>query len=197
MTEVAAAPKDSYPGAVGTDRRSWRASGACRTRVGPDSRTQLRGLGRLSPSLWSTRPSGVELLRESGTRAGICSSPQLPPYCSSFPCGDPSSPCVHTGGPAALRGARVAMPGGHRRRRPAGPAADKLRDAGQSIHASPGQPGGPSRPAGVIRLTAARRHVTLTSLRWQPAADSIMPARRWRSGQRRETASILSAGIRR
>ncbi len=35
------------------------------------------------------------------------------------------------------------------------------------------------------------------SLRWRPVADSIMPARRWPSGQRRATASILSAGIRR
>ncbi len=35
------------------------------------------------------------------------------------------------------------------------------------------------------------------ALRWQPAAGSVMPARRWPSGQRRETVSILSAGIRR
>src|SRR5208283_5566782 len=35
------------------------------------------------------------------------------------------------------------------------------------------------------------------SLRWQPAADSIMPVRRWPSGQRRETASVPSAGYRR
>ena len=46
----------------------------------------------------------------------------------------PHSP--HTGGPAALRGARMALPGRHRRRRPAGPAAGQLRDAGPGIHAS-------------------------------------------------------------
>jgi len=50
--------------------------------------------------------------------------------------GDPPPARPRSGGPAALRSARMAMPWGHHRWRPPGPAARKLRDAGQSIHAS-------------------------------------------------------------
>ena len=45
----------------------------------------------------------------------------------------------------------VALPGGHRRRRPARPAAGGLRDAGQSIHASHRQPGAVA-PAGHVAI---------------------------------------------
>jgi hypothetical protein len=110
-------------------------------------------VGRLGKSvvLWRRHPRPAPSSATS-SGSGVSMAPSARPgHCRrTVPVslmGGPSSACPHTDRPAALHSARMARPGGHRCRRPAGPAPRKLRDAGQSIYASHGQPGAiaPSR----------------------------------------------------